>query len=62
MKTIYIGREDRSKPTLLLTHGNWSMALGEFRRFKAFSEHWHPSALNREASVFACLTTPSSKA
>jgi pimeloyl-ACP methyl ester carboxylesterase len=40
VRTIYIGKEDRDKPTLLMTHGNWSMAIGFFRMFKILSEHY----------------------
>lgn len=40
VRTIYIHREDKHKPSLLLTHGNMSMAIGYFRMFKTLSKYF----------------------
>ena len=40
VRTFYFGRNDKSKPTLVITHGNMAQIIGFFRLLKLLSEKY----------------------
>ena len=46
IRTYYFGKEQRDKPTLLLTHGNMAMIVGYFRLNKLLAEKYRVVAFD----------------